>query len=189
MEESFLLETQRLVLKPHSLEHLDKFWSWENDPELLYYSDDQPEDQPPVSLDETRKSLERMSQQCSPEGEIIHYAIHLKHDGAYIGNGMIAKIDRYHRHCRIGLMIGDRSQWGKGYGKELLSAVCAYCFQTLKMHRIGAEIYSFNERSIRLFEDVGFQREGALRDSVLKRGDYFDELLYGLLYPDWKTLQ
>ena len=54
------------------------------------------------------------------------------------------------------------------------------------MNRIGAEIYEFNEPSIKLFESNGFQLEGRLRQYIFKDGVYKDELLYSLLREDWE---
>ena len=54
------------------------------------------------------------------------------------------------------------------------------------MNRIGVEIYSFNERSIKLFESLGFVREGVIREQVYKKGKFSDEYIYGLLRQEWK---
>jgi RimJ/RimL family protein N-acetyltransferase len=182
---TFNLETARLVLKPHTLANAEKLNAWENDPELLYYNDDQPEDRIPESLEDTRIFLERITQN-EERSRILHYAIHLKADGELIGNGMIGFIDRYNRSCRLGITIGEKRLWGLGLAKEALAAVIAYCFETLHMNRIGAEVYAFNERSIRLFEGLGFHREGVVRQAVLKDGGFSDEYLYGLLRGEWQ---
>jgi [ribosomal protein S5]-alanine N-acetyltransferase len=177
----FSLQTSRLHLKPHTMANLELFHAWENDPELLYYDFDGPDKPEPEPIEETRVYLERISKQVNPDGKIIYYAIHTRDNDTFIGYGMIAFINHYHHHCRLGITIGDRSRWGLGYAREALKAVIVYCFDELNMHRIGAEIYSHNERSIRLFEGLGFRQEGAIRENVLKRGNYVDELLYGLL--------
>ena len=62
------------------------------------------------------------------------------------------------------------------------------CFNNIykNMNRIGVEIYSFNERSIKLFESLGFVREGVIREQVYKKGKFSDEYIYGLLRQEWK---
>lgn len=50
---------------------------------------------------------------------------------------------------------------------------------------IGAEIYGFNLRLIRLFEKLGCRRESTLRQTVFKDGRFHDELLSGLLRHEW----
>jgi len=179
-------ETQRLFLKPHTLDNAEKLNAWENDPELLYSNDDQPEERQQDSLEDTRRFIERISED-KPEPRIIHYAIHLKGNDELVGYGMIALIDRYNRRCKVGITIGDQRHWGKGLAKEALNAVIFYCFETLGLNRIGAEIYAFNDRSIRLFEGLGFQREGIIRQSVFKKGQFVDEYSYGLLKSEWRA--
>jgi RimJ/RimL family protein N-acetyltransferase len=181
----FISETERLTLKPHTLHNVEKIHAWENDPALLFYNDDQPEDRQPDSLAETHKYVERIMQP-DPERNIIYYAIHKKETDSLIGYGMIAFIDSYNRRCRLGITIGEKEEWGKGYAREALVAVINYCFQTLDLNRVGVEIYAFNERSIHLFEHLGFQREGVIRQAVWKNGAFADEYIYGLLKSEWQ---
>jgi [ribosomal protein S5]-alanine N-acetyltransferase len=182
-----MIKTARLVLKPHCLENAQKLNEWENDPRLIYYNDDQPEPYQPQPLKETLKYIQRHLEGGSNSSS-IHYAIHTLNQDLFIGYGMIAFIDRYNRSCRLGITIGDISQWGQGFAKEALWAVIDYCFQSLDMNRLGAEIYSFNTRSLALFERLGFTREGTVRHCVYKKGVFEDEYIYGLLREEWNNL-
>ena len=58
----------------------------------------------------------------------------------------------------------------------------------LRLNRIGAAVYDFNHRSIRLFEGLRFCREGTLRQNILKQGRFADEHLYSLLRAEWEKL-
>jgi RimJ/RimL family protein N-acetyltransferase len=184
--EGMIIKTSRLVLKPHRLENVQKLNEWENDPRLIYYNDDQPEPYQRQSLEETTRYIQRHLE--GGNSSSIHYAIHTIDEDQFIGYGMIAFIDRYNRSCRLGITIGEVSQWGKGFAKEALQAVIAYCFETLEMNRIGAEIYSINTRSVALFEHLGFTREGVIRQCIYKRGKFIDEYVYGLLREEWNNL-
>src|SRR3990172_8745212 len=65
----------------------------------------------------------------------------------------------------VGLIyIGDEEAWGKGYGFDALKTLMAYGFHTANLHKLYAEIFAFNEPSIRLFEKAGFTRDGAKRE-------------------------
>jgi len=158
---------------------------WENDPEISYFDDNAAADTPAVTSRQMRQRLRRAMQPL-PQPSIMHYAIHKRGEQTFIGFGMIAFIDPYNRTCRLGIEIGEKSEWGKGYAHEALQAVIDYCFTTLDMNRVGAEVYAFNERSIHLFEGLGFRREGAVRESVRKGDTFFDEYLYGLLRCEWR---
>lgn len=63
----------------------------------------------------------------------------------------------------------------------MVEALVNYCFTVLGLNRVAAEIFSINERSIKIFENLGFNREGTLRNSVLKNGQYVDEYIYARL--------
>lgn len=183
------IETERLVLKRHTLDNVQKMNEWANDPELLYLNDDAPDDRVPRTLDDTRRLLEERFISPVPDGSVLHYAIHRRDNGALIGSGDIGLIDRYNRRCSLGIEIGEKSEWGKGFGQETLTAVIEYCFTTLDMNRIGAEAWAFNARSIHMLEALGFKREGVARQYILKNGAFFDEVLFGLLREEWVASQ
>ncbi|MDP3024290.1 MAG: GNAT family protein [candidate division Zixibacteria bacterium] len=178
------LETERLLLTPHTLANVECMHLWENDADLLYYNDNQPEDREPDTLEDIQQYLTEIMQD-NPVPKTIYYAVHKKANQQLIGYGMIALIDRYNHQCKLGIVIGEKQEWGQGYAKEVLQAVITYCFTTLDMNRIGAECYAINERSIRLIEHLGFKREGVVRESVLKKGEFADEYIYGLLRREW----
>lgn len=181
-----MLETLRLLLKAHTVESAVLMNKWSNDTELNYYSDDGPEMSEAVSLERTTRYLERISK-VSLDNDIIHFAIHTKHDLNLIGFCMIAFIDKHNGKCKVGITIGDKEQWGKGYAREALTAIIDFCFNELYLNRIGAEIYEFNTRSLRLFEGLGFKHEGRIRQAVYKQGQFFDEILLGLLKKEYAS--
>lgn len=183
-----ILHTPRLVLKPHVPANAELLNAWQNDPELIYYDDDVPEDREPRPIARTHEFIER---NASPklDDEIIHWAIHIAESDQFIGYCMAAYIDTFNQKCRFGMTMGAKEEWGKGYGREALEAVVRFIFGELKLNRIQCEIYDFNERSIRLFESVGFVREGVCREAVWKRGRFANEYVYGLLRSDFEGRQ
>jgi len=179
-----MLETRRLLLKKHTLENVEKMNKWSNDPILLYYDDDIPEDDELVPVESTKKYIEKIMD--GDDDSIIRLGIHKKENNSLIGFCMIAFIDDYNKSCKMGVTIGEKDEWGNGYGKEIVSELIRYCFEELNINRIGVEIYSFNEPSIKLFENLGFVKEGVIRELVYKKGKFEDEYIYGLLRREWK---
>lgn len=180
------LTTDRLILTAHAASDAERMNRWENDAELLRLSDNQPDGREPESLEETRARIER-AMNAEEDTTIIRYAIRKRESDELIGYGIIAHIDRHNRQCRLSVVIGEKREWGNGFAGEALRATIEHAFTALGMNRIGAEIYAFNERSIRLFERLGFKREGTVRESVLKDGKFADEYVYGLLRREWLT--
>ncbi len=179
-----ILTTQRLRLTPHILPDAEAMNRWSADPELCYYSDDTPAPAEPEPIEETRRYIERII--TRQDDNILRWGVRRIEDDQLIGFCMIVFIDHHNLKCKVGMAIGEKTAWGKGYGREVLEALVRHCFEVLGMNRIGAEIYAFNAPSIRLFERTGFQREGVIRQSVVKNGLYEDEYVYGLLRDEWR---
>jgi RimJ/RimL family protein N-acetyltransferase len=94
-----------------------------------------------------------------------------------------------HGVCGISIAIGDRANWGHGYGREAVRLALAFAFDELNLHRVTATVFSYNQRSIALFEKLGFRHEGAFREFLQRDGERHDMLLYGLLRPEWEARQ
>jgi RimJ/RimL family protein N-acetyltransferase len=92
-----------------------------------------------------------------------------------------------HGVCGLSIGIGDRANWGKGYGYEAVRLALAFAFDELNLHRVTVTVFSYNERSIALFEKLRFRREGAYREFLQRDGERYDMLLYGLLRHEWKA--
>ncbi|OQY22846.1 MAG: GNAT family N-acetyltransferase [Anaerolineaceae bacterium 4572_32.2] len=92
-----------------------------------------------------------------------------------------------HGVCGFSIGIGERSHWGQGYGYEAARLALAFAFGELNLHRVTATVFSYNKRSIALFEKLGFQREGAFREFLQRDGKRYDMLLYGLLKHEWEA--
>ena len=180
----FHLETDRLILKPHTPGNAEKLNQWRNDPGLLNYNADQPLNHPPHTIAETRRDLRRMMAQ-KPVPTAIYYAIHKKTTYELIGYGAITRIDHYNRSCVLNIVIGEQGEQRQGYAREALEAVIRHCFIELRMNRLGAEIYAHNIPTTHLLGGLGFQREGAVRQAVWRDNDYSDVWIYGLLHREW----
>jgi [ribosomal protein S5]-alanine N-acetyltransferase len=59
--------------------------------------------------------------------------------------------------------------------------VVDHCFRTLRLHRLEAACIPENNRSVRVLEKAGFQREGLLRSYLKINGIWQDHYLYALV--------
>ena len=82
--------------------------------------------------------------------------------------------------CMIGYWMGERYA-GKGHMEQALRLALPYIFSSLQLHRVEAACIPENQRSIRLLEKVGFQREGYLREYLKINGQWRDHLMFSLL--------
>lgn len=166
-------------LRPHTQASLEPLLRWKNDPELQRLSDD--ETHAYTRADITAK----LAQWMRPGDDIVHLAIGLAGREEPIGFLHLALIERAHRRCRLGILIGDKEFWGRGYGHQAVAQAADYAFDVLDLDRITAEVYADNPRSVRLLEGVGFVREGVMREHVHRGGQRVDELIFGMLRREW----
>ena len=88
----------------------------------------------------------------------------------------------------VGYWLG-KPYWGQGLMREALTAVLDLCFGELDQVKVEAEVFTTNARSKRLVESLGMQLEGTIRSSHLKRGEWVDAHIYGILRDEWTALR
>jgi RimJ/RimL family protein N-acetyltransferase len=105
-------------------------------------------------------------------------------DGVLAGGiGLMRRQDVYRRSAEVGYWLGE-DYWGRGIASEALRQFCTWTFDNFELHRLYAGVFSSNPASCRVLEKAGFSLEGRLRESVFKRGQLLDELVYGRLRSD-----
>ena len=81
----------------------------------------------------------------------------------------------------VSIYIGEEKWQEKGYASDSLQLLLNYGFCELRLHRIYAIIFGYNEASIKFFEKNGFELEGRHREARFWDGKFHDELVYGIL--------
>lgn len=112
-------------------------------------------------------------------GGAVRFAVRLDGEGL-VGVVGLHQIDRDRSRAELGYWIGV-PWWGRGYATEAAARVVRYGFDELGLHKIHAHHLARNLASGRVLERIGMQREGFLREEVLKWGRYEDVILYGLI--------
>lgn len=100
-----------------------------------------------------------------------------------IGSVGLDGIDMLNSTAEIGIAIGDKNYWDKGYGAEAMELLLDYGFRRLNLHSVFLHVYSFNERAVRCYKKVGFKMAGTLRSQVQRGGKFYDRHLMDIL-PD-----
>lgn len=121
------------------------------------------------------------------QGTAVAFFI-FENDGGRLLGGITLGNIRYgvSQSGHIGYWIGQRHA-GKGFMLEALRLLAGYAFETLKLHRIEAACIPGNNRSIRVLEKAGFQREGLLRSYLRINGIWQDHYLYALVADEVRT--
>lgn len=115
----------------------------------------------------------------------FHFTIRALGDNQIIGFIGLDSISWIHRDCFVGIGLGDREYWGKGYGTDAMNIILRYAFTYLNLHRVSLDVFEYNERGIRSYEKAGFIHEGRERGLLLREGRRWDVLYMGVLREDW----
>jgi [ribosomal protein S5]-alanine N-acetyltransferase len=103
-----------------------------------------------------------------------------------VGTCTLLHVSTVHERGEIGFAVA-RAHWGRGVATEAVSALIAFCFEQLELHRLEADVDPRNERSLRLLERLGFRREGLLRERYFVDGERQDTVILGLLRTEWNA--
>ena len=170
-----MLESERLLLRPIELTDVNETYrSWMNDPAVIQYTESRFQTH---SLEQIRQYV--LSVQADAGSRF--FAIVEKQSGKHIGNIKIGHIHPVHRHGDVGIIIGDKASWGKGYATESLQLVAGFAGRNLKLHKLTAGIYANNPGSLQAFLKAGFVLEGRFASHWFCDGEYVDGLQVGLL--------
>ena len=152
------LKGEHVYLRALEPEDLDFVYHIENDTSLWELSDTQT----PYSRFLIKQYLEN-AQQDIFEAKQLRLAICDSQDNT-IGLIDVFEFDIKNKRAGIGILIQDKENRNQGYGKEALELLVDYCFQTLHLHQVYANISENNSASLKLFKNNGFEIIGLKKD-------------------------
>jgi len=172
---NLFLEDKHISLREIELSDVTKtYHKWMNDPEVTQYLESRFKT---WSLKKLRSFVRKIK--SSPD--YIFLAIISKEKNKHIGNIKLGPINRNHNFADIGIIIGEKSFWGKGFATEAIRLVVDYAFNRLKLHKLTAGSYINNIASIKAFKKAGFLVEGIRKKHLFYNGSYVDGLLLGIV--------
>lgn len=174
-----MIEGKKVRLVALSSEFLPFYRKWINDPEVADFLASVGF---PLSTADERQWLDRVLR----AGEYTAHFTMVTKEGRPIGNIALMDISYQNRNAQLGIMIGERDHWDKGFGKDAVRALLGHAFGTLGLNKVDLRLNVENKRALACYEACGFKLEGRKRKQVFYRGEYCDELIMGILKEDWE---
>jgi len=173
---------ERVRLRAMEKEDLPVFVRWFNDPEVRCHLDMVV----PLSMGQEEKWYADMLSRPPEEQPLC---IEIKQDGewSHIGNLGLMNFNHHDRSAELGISIGGKSFWGKGYGTDAIRLLVNYGFRELNLNRIYLRVIETNPRGKRCYEKVGFSVDGRLREARYLNGKYVDVFIMSILKKEWNT--
>jgi RimJ/RimL family protein N-acetyltransferase len=158
---------------------------WQRDSEYIRLADSEPS-----QLSSEKKIREWFDKQAEngPQPERYAFSVRTLDGDRYIGSlGMW--VDLIQSEAWVGLGIGERDCWSKGYGTDMMKLCLHYVFDELGLERLSLALHAYNPRALRSYEKCGFRLEGRTRGDVLREGRRSDTLWMGILREEWLWMQ
>jgi RimJ/RimL family protein N-acetyltransferase len=89
----------------------------------------------------------------------------------------------------VGIGIGEKDCWGKGYGTDAMQVILRFAFEELNLYRVSLDVFEYNPRAVRSSENAGFSHEGRLRRCLNRNGRRWDLIYMGILRDEWFARQ
>lgn len=134
----------------------------------------------------TREQIAQYLASKAQDSSSVLLVIALCENDQLIGDVQIGGIDTYNRNAFIRIAIHQPAYQSKGYGSEALLLMLDYGFGILNLHRIELNVFAYNERAIRAYEKLGFQREGVQRQALYYDHRYHDSILMSMLAGEYR---
>lgn len=116
--------------------------------------------------------------------EVLWIVADSQHDRC-VGHVGLYKIDHRVRRAEFAILLGERSVWGQGLGEACTRFAMRYAFAQLNLNRLYLSVLETNRRAQSLYEKLGFQLEGRLRQECYQDGRYVDLLLMAILRNEY----
>ena len=149
----------KIALGPITEAMLPSLYQWYNDFAIEVLDSSIPH---PQTLPSLRGDLDGLSRSDRRRSD---FSIYERATMRLIGNVNLRDIDYRSRTAELGIIIGEKDCWGKGYGTETLWLILDYAFSVLGLHNVILDTTSFNERALRTYTRVGFREIGRRREA------------------------
>jgi RimJ/RimL family protein N-acetyltransferase len=171
---------EQCYLSPCAPEDAEKWAAWENDLEVTIPLGD--EAYTPSSPERAREIIA----DALKRGEHVFSIIDLATEQA-IGRCMLFNVDLVNRGAMLGIVIGEKAYWGRGYGMDAMRLLQQYAFNLLNLNSVMLGVFAFNERAIAMYHRVGFREIGRRRQARIIGEQKHDAILMDILAEEFES--
>lgn len=168
---------EKVNLRAIELRDLDDIMKWVNDPEVNRYL---LVGLWPISREAEAQWVQRRATGDDPTDKAL--VIEAK-DGTYLGGIGLHHIDFPSGTAELGIVIGRKDYWGKGYGTDAMKVLLKHAFENLRLRKVMLTVFGSNVRAQKSYAKLGFREVGKLTAHLLKQGQY-EDLIYMELFKE-----
>jgi len=176
-----VLSGEKVKLRALERGDLPRLLAWRNAPELRQFFRERHE----LGMDDQLAWFERLRSQAGRPRDTVMFAIQSSDTGDLVGACGLCYVDWVSRTAELSIYIGAELAYvNTPLAPDACRVLINHAFDDLNLRRVWAEVYTFDTGKAELFEGLGFQLEGRLREHRFHAGTYYDSLLLGLLHDE-----
>lgn len=170
----------QVQLRELTIDDVEDRYQWCLDKEVIKYLN-MPDEYPPFSKEDTKRWIEM----CINRTNGYEQKAIITKEGKHIGWIDLKNIDQLNKHAELGIAIGDKNYWGKGYGLSAINEMLFWGFDTLKLNKIWLRVEVDNKKAIKSYKRIGYVEEGILRQDRFRKGEFVDRLRMSILKSEF----
>jgi RimJ/RimL family protein N-acetyltransferase len=179
-----LFEAQDIRLGPIDHEKDPEVESkWTHDSEFMRLMELKPVR--PLAPAMVKKQYEALEKEIEEAKNLFYFTIRARQDDRLLGKAVLEWIDWSNGNGYLRLGIGSGQDRGQGLGTQALGLLLRFAFAELSLFRVTIVIPEYCRAGIALVRKFGFVEEVRRRKALLRDGQEFDLLAFGLLRSEW----
>lgn len=175
-----ILAGEKCYLSPMSPEDAERCAQWLNDLEVTIPLGD--EAWTPTGIEAEREGITEALQKHYHAFAVVDLGT-----DELIGRCLLFSVDHVNRSAMMGIVIGEKAYWSKGYGREAIGLLLDYAFNILNLNSVMLGTFAYNERALRCYRAVGFREIGRRRQARIVGNRRFDAVLMDILAEEFTS--
>jgi len=177
-----MLKGKLVSLHAVEREDLERFRDWRNNPVFRKHFREYRE----LNM---KQQVDWFEEKVVRDNTTLMFSIRRSEDNKLLGCCGFVYINWVHRHADLSLYIGWKDAYidGIGYADESCQLLLDYGFNELSLNKVWTEIYEFDEKKKRLYDKIGFNQDGLLRQNYWYDGKWWDSRILSLLNTEYQN--
>ncbi len=133
-----------------------------------------------------RSAVERLFEERERSSTDDSFAIHREGEEEPVGVIGLSNISEANASADLSVIVGEAEDRDQGLGTEAIRLILRYAFEELGLNSVALSVFDFNEAAIHTYENLGFEREGRMREAIRRDDGFHDAILMRILASDWR---
>ncbi len=178
-EKAHRLVGEGVELRRHSRENYPLYARWYGDEEIWRLTSWTAEPMRQAAVEKLFEDREKSATDDS-------FAIHRESEEEPIGVISLTNIKEAEASADLSVIVGEAEARDQGLGTEAIRLILSYAFEDLGLNTVALSVFDFNEAAIHTYENLGFEREGRMREAIRREDRFHDAILMRILASDWR---